>query len=202
MKDLRSTIPINFDKDYPVRDVQDVTHIIVHHSATNQGSAKAYARYHIEAYDWPGIAYHYVIDKDGTVNWTLDHHKVGYHCKGMNRKSIGICLTGNFDGTRPTPEQFSSLVDLIVSLRTTNDWEIGFHNEYSLKTCPGKLFPKVELLETVHAVENPVHPDDEPEPEVPFSGPDFDEPDNPIIVTPPPVNDGRNNPGCLAFLIF
>jgi hypothetical protein len=120
----------------------------------------------------------------------------------MNRKSIGICLTGNFDGTRPTPEQFSSLVDLIVSLRTTNDWEIGFHNEYSLKTCPGKLFPKVELLETVHAIENPVHPDDEPEPEVPFSGPDFDEPDNPIIVTPPPVNDGRNNPGCLAFLIF
>jgi hypothetical protein len=49
MKDLRSTIPINYNLNYPVRDIQDVTHIIVHHSATSQGSAKAYARYHIEA---------------------------------------------------------------------------------------------------------------------------------------------------------
>jgi N-acetyl-anhydromuramyl-L-alanine amidase AmpD len=203
MKDLRSTIPINYNLNYPVRDIQGITHIIIHHSATSQGSAKAYARYHIEAYDWPGIAYHYVIDKDGTVNWTLDHHKVGYHCKGMNRKSIGICLTGNFDFAPPTKQQYDALVKLIVNIRAQHNWEVSFHNEYSLKTCPGKLFPKVSLFESIRVIENPPLPEDDYEPTVPIpEDQEGEQMTDPPVITPIPANSGRAASGCFGFLLI
>lgn len=203
MKDLRSTIPTNFDKSYPVRDVDEITTIIVHHSYTKTGSAEAYARFHIKEYDWPGIAYHYVIDKDGTVNKTLDHHKVGYHCRGMNRRSIGICLTGNYDIQDVPPAQFDALLALILNLREKHGWAVGFHNEYSDKTCPGWRFPTRLLLQKIEDAETPPPPpEDEHEPDVPMPEEEPPtEPDKPIV-TPPPVNDGRDNPGCLAFLIF
>ncbi len=213
MKDLRNTIPVNLGRDYPTRDVAGITHVIVHHSYTRTGSAVAYANFHINEYNWPGIAYHYVIDKNGTVNYTLDHEKVGYHCKGMNRKSVGVCLTGNFDIEDVTPIQFTALVDLLLSLRKEYKWKIGFHNEYSNKTCPGWRFPEKHLLQEIDKAENPPQPEDEYEPDVVMPEPDdkndtgSDKDDNKNdtgsdkpIVTPPPVNDGRNNPGCLAFL--
>lgn len=199
MRDLRSTIPTNFDKSYPVRNVDEITHIIIHHSATKTGSARAYANWHIKQYDWPGIAYHYVIDPDGTVNKTLDHHKVGYHCKGINTKSIGIVLTGNFMLTEPTEPQISSLVNLLADLRKMTSWVVGYHDQYNKPQCPGKFFPKDVVARRLNVIENPPLPEDEHEPDVPM--PD-DPPEEPEEPNPPGKPDSSKNPGCFPWLFI
>ncbi|WP_209123684.1 hypothetical protein [Alkalihalobacillus sp. BA299] len=41
-------------------------------SATKTGSADAFARYHVNSLGWPGIGYHYVVDKEGSISWCHD----------------------------------------------------------------------------------------------------------------------------------
>lgn len=199
MRDLRSTIPTNPNEPYPVRNVDKITHIIIHHSATEKGSARAYANWHIKQYDWPGIAYHYVLDPDGTVNKTLDHHKVGHHCKGMNTKSIGIVLTGNFMLTEPTEAQISSLVNLLADLRKNTDWVVGYHDQYNKPECPGKFFPKDIVARRLNVIENPPDPADEHEPDIPM--PD-DPPEEPEEPEPEPEHPGKYRGGCRPPFFF
>lgn len=174
IRNLRPTIPTNPAKPYRTRPLAAITGIIVHHSLTKTGSAAAYARYHISEYGWSGIAYHYVIDPDGTVNETLDWEKIGNHCAGMNTRTLGIVLTGNFDKTDPTPAQLEALAQLITRINN----EIGRpltverHSDHSKKTCPGIRFPWLELMDTLRLLEYvpaPPTPDDEmEEPTVPI----------------------------------
>ena len=63
--------------------------------------------------------YHYVIGNgtysgDGEVETGRLENESGAHCSadGMNFKSIGICLVGNFDIDKPTPAQMQALEKL------------------------------------------------------------------------------------------
>lgn len=117
---------------------------VVHHSLTEEGSAEAYANYHVGTHGWPGIAYHFVIDKDGTINQTNDLEVSSYHVGNSNSFSIGTVLTGDFrkGKQKPTQEQMESLYLLnkelfkeVPSLKETKG-----HQEmagYSWKNCPG-----------------------------------------------------------------
>ena len=65
---------------------------------------------------------------------------MGAHTVGMNDKSIGICLVGNFDATLPTKEQKTELKRLLEekmaqwSIPTKN---IVPHRYFAQKTCYG-----------------------------------------------------------------
>lgn len=60
--------------------------------------------------------YHYVIEKSGKITQCRADNEEGAHTKGMNLKSIGVALAGNFDATLPTAEQTEALAELLKEL--------------------------------------------------------------------------------------
>lgn len=129
-----------------------INKIVVHHSITprdldldktiNSFNNTHKERLHTTANSlWYHIAYHYVIWWDWEVVKTRGLDEIWYHASvwEINRESIGICMTGNFDEEKPSEKQLESLAKLIRELQ--NDYSgltIHSHNEFSSKTCPWK----------------------------------------------------------------
>lgn len=95
--------------------------IIVHHSASPVGVSPSAAEHSFNEYHksegfpvsqsgWY-IGYHSVIYGNGEIRKYREDDEEGAHTKqdDMNRKSLGICLSGNFDTETPTDAQKSSL---------------------------------------------------------------------------------------------
>ena len=116
--------------------------IIIHHSASINGSAKLFHEWHSEK-GYGGIGYHYVILKNGTIERGRSEDLIGAHCIGQNYCSIGICLVGNFTKEKPTNEQVSSCIELCSYL--CNKYSIKApkniygHNYFYNTQCPGFL---------------------------------------------------------------
>ena len=126
-------------KSYDTRSLDKVEQVVIHHSATESGSPESYALYHIHNNGWPGIGYHYVISKAGKIVQTQRLKTVSYHTSGQNTRSIGICLTGNYDTQSPPEAQLDACVRLIKYLekRLGRQLAISGHNQFSSKSCPG-----------------------------------------------------------------
>jgi N-acetylmuramoyl-L-alanine amidase len=148
-------------------------YIIIHHSLTRDGSAKdwdAICRYHVEQNGWSKVGYHIGIEEVAgnllVFRGRLDE-EVGAHTRemGMNRRSIGICMVGNFDSAPPPPSAFEVLVSEcrkimgryeipaqnVLGHREVGemagfDWRKGQY-----KSCPGKHFNMDLLREMVGA---------------------------------------------------
>ncbi|HHN48737.1 MAG TPA: N-acetylmuramoyl-L-alanine amidase [Bacteroidales bacterium] len=142
LKDFREKLTRHPSKLFPTRVLSAITNIAVHHSATKTGSAEIYARFHVNDLNWPGIGYHFVIEKDGTIKWTNNLQTVSYHVGNSNRTAVGICLTGDFREQEPTGEQWSSLFGLLktlmVELNLSHDsvWGHSQFPGYESKACP------------------------------------------------------------------
>jgi N-acetylmuramoyl-L-alanine amidase len=83
------------------------------------------------AQGWSGCGYHFVIRRDGTVEFGRELYSMGAHVKGFNHNSIGICLAGgkaDDDGPEDnfTIRQYEALDALLTQLT--------------------KLFPEAEVL--------------------------------------------------------
>jgi hypothetical protein len=102
--------------------------------------------YNVHAgHGWPGLAYHFVIGKDGTVAQTNSFADITWH-DAINNDSIGILLVGYFHSPKnekPTKEQLKSLKELLDQLCTQHpefpadhDDVVG-HRERSSTACPG-----------------------------------------------------------------
>jgi N-acetylmuramoyl-L-alanine amidase len=135
-------------------------YIIVHHTATGKGNAKAINRSHGARGFWNGLGYQFLIDNgtlgkgDGQIEMSPRwiRQQCGAHCKAgrMNEKAIGIALVGNFNYEKPTPNQLQSLAFLLSVLRKhyqIPSSHIMVHRDVpGAKTeCPGKLFPMNRL---------------------------------------------------------
>jgi len=126
--------------------------VIVHHSAIsrfkNPDQFTAINNYHKRL--WGNAVrsvlgfyggYHYQISSNGIVRKYREEYEVGAHTKekGMNYKSIGICLDGNFDIEEPSKEQKKALLDLIGTLQVRHnipDSNVEPHRNYATyKTC-------------------------------------------------------------------
>lgn len=133
-------LPRSIWKSYSTRSLSQINQVVIHHSATASGSPEAYAKYHVYQNEWPGIGYHYVIAKDGEIVQTQPLRVISYHTSGQNTRSIGICLTGNYDTQQPPAVQIEATVKLIRWLEKKElkqELNIAGHNEYSAKSCPG-----------------------------------------------------------------
>jgi N-acetylmuramoyl-L-alanine amidase len=129
--------------------VNNPEYIIIHHSATAQGDVETFRRAH-RAKGWRDIGYHYVIGNgtysgDGEIETGRTEAEDGAHCSvdGMNRKSIGICLVGNFDKDKPTPAQMEALERLcrdIIERHKIPVSKVLGHGEVAATNCPGKNF--------------------------------------------------------------
>ncbi|MGG1879352.1 N-acetylmuramoyl-L-alanine amidase [Paenibacillus cisolokensis] len=141
MVDLRGKLPIHKTKRYNTRRLTDIRSIAIHHSLTLTGSPEAFANYHVNTNNWPGIAYTFVVQRDGTVYKCWDPEMVTYHVGNSNKHALGICLVGDFRSQRPTPAQYQAALELVRQLRKAipTAQQVEGHSEYpgySWKACP------------------------------------------------------------------
>ena len=126
--------------------MRKINKIIIHCTATPEGREHDVAdirRWHLKR-GFNDIGYHYVIDLQGGVHIGRPIEKIGAHCSGQNRGSIGICYVGGMSkdmkkakDTR-TQAQKDSLIKLMHELiyKYNKDMTIHGHNEYANKACP------------------------------------------------------------------
>ncbi|MEA2709025.1 MAG: peptidoglycan recognition protein [Phycisphaerales bacterium] len=135
----------------PKVPARDWRWIVIHHSATPAGSMAFFDKEH-KAKGWDGVGYHFVIGNgtstgDGqvevTARWPLQ--KWGAHAKTLdnrfNEYGIGICLVGNFDVERPSPNQIKSLSRLVSYLMQTyriSSQNVLGHRDTKPTDCPGR----------------------------------------------------------------
>lgn len=124
--------------------MREIKEIIIHCTATPEGrevTVKEIDAWHKQR-GWQGVGYHYVIYLDGSIHPGRDINKVGAHCSGHNKNSIGICYVGGVDkNMKPkdtrTPEQKEALIYLLKKLKTKypNAGIFG-HRDFANKACP------------------------------------------------------------------
>lgn len=88
------------------------------------------------------IGYHYFIDKTGKVTQGRKDTDEGAHTIGKNLSSLGICLAGNFDVTKPTTEQVKALKALLKAKMTEYGVPLANvvpHRKFASKSCYGNL---------------------------------------------------------------
>ena len=135
-----------------------IKYLIIHHTATSRDRTtfEAVKRYHISK-GWGDIGYHFFITADGVLHEGRKQDKVGAHCRasGMNYKSLGIALTGNFQIEHPTEKQLETLKGIVSQLKKI--WDIPIENilghrqvKEAKTVCPGNnLIMFVESLREV-----------------------------------------------------
>jgi len=137
-------------------------YIVIHHSGSEKGNAAIFDSYYRNQKGIKdGLVYHFIIGNgtnstDGAVETGSRWQKqiAGQHCfnSKVNKDSIAICLIGDFEKSKPTSKQMSSLLGLVEKLqkeyRIPRD-KVFLHKEaesYGAKArsntnCPGKKFP-------------------------------------------------------------
>ena len=124
--------------------MRDIKEIIIHCTATPEGrdvTVKEIDAWHKQR-GWQGVGYHYVIYLDGSIHTGRDINKIGAHCSGHNKNSIGICYVGGVDkNMKPkdtrTPEQKEALIHLLKELKTIYPNAVIFgHRDFANKACP------------------------------------------------------------------
>jgi LysM repeat protein len=133
-------------------------YIVIHHSGTANGNAAIFDINHRKRGMENGLAYHFVIGngvKDQSVDGGIEvgnrwkKQLQGGHVRSdaLNEISIGICLVGDFESTRPTKKQIAALIELVTYLRdhcnTSRKPVVKMHRDINpMPTdCPGRYFP-------------------------------------------------------------
>lgn len=163
------TIAINIEELCRV-DVEENRweYVVLHHSATHEGNANNFDKYHREQKKWEyGLAYHFVIGNgNGSGNgeievgdrWKMQIHGAHTANKDLNQISIGICLVGNFEeDNKPTDNQLESLISLVDYFSKKYNIpksRIVKHSQVLQKgtACPGKNFPYKEFINKISSL--------------------------------------------------
>ncbi len=138
---------IQAKKDQEAKKGEKIEFLVLHCSASNlpkHDNIATIDRWH-KARGWKGVGYHYFIQSDGTLEIgrplnddpIIERKEVGAHTLGINRRSIGVCLSG-IDATDFTLAQFNTLSKLINDLQEKGiDFKIAGHNYFTdKKSCP------------------------------------------------------------------
>ncbi len=141
----------------------DVTHLIVHHSATENSSSdwaavvRTFWHWHTIDNGWGDIGYNFLVDPDGVVyeGRSGGNNAMGAHFCGTNSNTMGVCVIGNFTSVTPKNAAIASLVKVLSwkcnldsidplgrsfhssSGRTLN--RISGHRDGCSTACPGNL---------------------------------------------------------------
>jgi len=125
--------------------MRSVKEIIIHCSATREGQdipVEIIKDWHL-ARGFNDIGYHFYIDLNGVIYKGRDIDKIGAHCKGRNRNSIGVCYCGGVEADGKTPkdtrtqEQKESLLHVLKTIKAMYPESMIYsHNEFAAKACP------------------------------------------------------------------
>lgn len=117
-----------------------VKRIVLHHVAGNM-TVEEIHDYHCRL-GWNGIAYHYYVDKDGSVHVGRPVWAQGAGCEGMNAGSVHVVFNGNMDTEPLTSAALKAGLALICELLDMFlDPDVLGHKDVNATDCPGRLFP-------------------------------------------------------------
>ena len=126
--------------------MRQINKIIVHCSATREGAdipVETIKDWHVNGRGWSDIGYHFYIDLYGEIHKGRDIAKIGAHCKGQNRNSIGICYCGGVESDGKTPKdtrlecQKEALLCVLRTLKAMYpEAVIHSHKDFANKACP------------------------------------------------------------------
>ena len=117
---------------------ENIVFLIIHCSDTpdNQNlNALDIHNMHL-GFGWEGIGYHKIIKRNGLVENGRPEFWIGAHTKGLNNKSLGVCLIGR---TKFTKKQFLTLEKVLKNwlAKYPKAKIIGHRNAIKTeKTCP------------------------------------------------------------------
>jgi len=148
-------------------------HIVVHHTGGTDANPLADTSHHTFGVvdNWHKklwnfrsslghyIGYHYFIDKTGKVTQGRADWDEGAHTRGYNSVTLGVCLAGNFDATKPSKEQEEALRELLLRLMNKHNITLENcvpHRKFANKTCYGRNLPDNWLQKLVGAPKDAV----------------------------------------------
>lgn len=148
----------NNDQRWTTRPLETIKKLIVHQELGNASTQEVH-RYHIstESHLKPGvgaprIAYHFTIEKDGTIYQVNDLTDIVWHCRGQNIESIGIMCVGNYSGPshkgtdRPPQEQIDSLkwlLHYLIKELKLSERSVFGHYHFGKENCPGLVLGRI-----------------------------------------------------------
>jgi N-acetyl-anhydromuramyl-L-alanine amidase AmpD len=127
-------------------------------------------RYHREERHMEnGLAYHFVIGNgqgmgNGEIavghRWTAQLDGGHLRSESQNQVSLGICLVGNFDRHKPTPQQMRQLGVLVRALMSRCHLPpdaVKTHRQINVvfTRCPGRHFPTQNFLNSLRPPHRP-----------------------------------------------
>lgn len=135
------------------RNISVIDDITIHHAASSKtATAYDFAEHHIKNKGWPGIGYHFVIDRQGRIYQTNNITDYSYHNGYDNKGAIGICMVGNLDEYPPTEKQYNSTIYICRLLRQVYKIKTCTgHKEYpgASTVCPGRYIDMDQIRQTV-----------------------------------------------------
>ena len=121
--------------------MRSIHKIIIHHTATTKDmdiGAEEIRRWHVHERGWRDVGYHYIIRRDGSLEYGRPVEQSGAHAIGHNQDSIGVALVGGSPDVNFTRKQWLSLKELISELSAKYPQaEIVGHRDVGSTHCPG-----------------------------------------------------------------
>ncbi len=143
--------------------IVNVTHLIVHHSATGNTSSNwaavvaSFFDSHVNTNGWSDIGYNYLVAPDGTlfVGRGGGENVQGAHFCGLNANTMGVCMIGTYTTEQPTAAAVEKLRKVlawkasernidptgrsILATYNTSYNHISGHRDGCATSCPGDL---------------------------------------------------------------
>lgn len=122
--------------------------IVWHNSGSSSGTIEAFHAYH-QSLGWLGVAYHYVVYKNGEIHKGRPDWAMGGHCYNHN-DCIGVCAVGNYESSDKTmpAAQLKALQQLHDYLR--DKYHVGDRRHCDMPdnstACPGRYYPFKKIV--------------------------------------------------------
>lgn len=131
--DITDDLPHRLPDSEPMRTLEDITHLSIHHSGVEGGTIRGYANYHVNDLKWHHIGYHNVIKADQlyqTNNWLT----MSYHTSGNNDNTLSCSISGDLS-KRPMSEVervnlYAWALTCLAMFTNLTIENIKGHNEY------------------------------------------------------------------------
>lgn len=143
----------------------ETTSIVLHHLHAD-ASIRNIHQGHLNQ-GWLGFAYHFQVDKDGSIWLGRPLDTVGAHTAGHNVNTIGVVVRGRYDTVDTTMPnaQYNALVELLRYIQSLygavqplsvhscvkpqqesgRPLDIFGHRDLTATACPGRFFPMEEV---------------------------------------------------------
>jgi len=158
----RTRIALGAQNPLQTRNVSQITHIAVHHSATESGNSQAFENFWQRTHGWRNGGYMYIILRNGDVEHNYPATVVTNGVAGHNHYIINVCVVGSGQFTYQQEESLEKLLKQLMAQYHIPVSNVLGHNEFqgARTECPGRNMNALRKRLTVPAsnVPNPSVP--------------------------------------------